>query len=209
MKPAGQSVSSAELSAWVASETGDATRPWALVAMDESMLPLVAEVERASHPHPWGEGHFRDSIAAGYWCQLLVTPSLPGDPADWDDAPRLADGRLLLAHLVAMPGYLETHLLNITTVPLHRRRGCARLLLEALHAWSRLQGAECLWLEVRASNTGARALYEAIGFRQVGRRRDYYPADGGRREDAVIMSLALVAPDPAAETSARAGEGRA
>ena len=190
MKLACQPARSAELSASVASGTGAAGRPWALVPMDDSMLPLVAEVERSSHPHPWAEGHFRDSIAAGYWCQLLVTPALPGDPADWDDAPRLADGRLLLAHLVAMPGYLETHLLDITTVPQHRRQGCARLLLEALQAWSRLQGAECLWLEVRASNAGARALYEAMGFRQVGRRRDYYPADGGR-EDAVIMSLAL------------------
>lgn len=199
MKLAGQPASSAELSAWVESGVGDGTRPWALVPMDEAMLPLVAEVERASHPHPWGEGHFRDSIAAGYWCQLLVTPALPGDPADWADAPLLPDGRLLLAHLVAMPGYLETHLLNITTVPQHRRQGCARLLLEALQAWSRLQGAECLWLEVRASNSGARALYEQVGFRQVGRRRDYYPADGGQREDAVIMSLALASPVAEAE----------
>ena len=199
MKLAGQPASSAELSAWVESGVGDGTRPWALVPMDEAMLPLVAEVERASHPHPWGEGHFRDSIAAGYWCQLLVTTSMPGDPTEWDDAPRLADGRLLLAYLVAMPGYLETHLLNITTVPQHRRQGCARLLLEALQAWSRLQGAECLWLEVRASNSGARALYEQVGFRQVGRRRDYYPADGGQREDAVIMSLALASPVAEAE----------
>jgi ribosomal-protein-alanine N-acetyltransferase len=103
-----------------------------------------------------------------------------------------------------MPGYLESHLLNITTVPQHRRQGCARLLLEALQAWSRLQGAECLWLEVRASNEGARALYEQIGFRQVGRRRDYYPADGGQREDAVIMSLGLLSPSamPEAEEAA-------
>lgn len=204
MKLAGQPASSAELSASVASGTDAAGRPWALVPMDDSTLPLVAEVERASHPHPWGEGHFRDSIAAGYWCQLLVTPPLPGDPPDWNDGPRLADGRLLLAYLVAMPGYLESHLLNITTVPQHRRQGCARLLLEALQAWSRLQGAECLWLEVRASNEGARALYEQIGFRQVGRRRDYYPADGGQREDAVIMSLGLLSPSavPEAEEAA-------
>lgn len=200
MKLASQPASSAELSAWIDSGADDASRPWALVPLDEATLPLVAEVERVSHPHPWGEGHFRDSLAAGYWCQLLVTPPLSGDPTEWQQAPRLADGRLLLAYLVAMPGYLETHLLNITTVPQHRRQGSARLLLEALQAWSRLQGAECLWLEVRASNLGARALYEQIGFLQVGRRRDYYPADGSQREDAVIMSLALAA--PAAEAQA-------
>lgn len=197
MKLAGTPASGADLSAWLAAEAAGAGRPWALVTMDESLLPLVAEVERGSHPHPWGEGHFRDSIAAGYWCQLLVTPALPGDPPAWDEAPRLADGRLLLAYLVAMPGYLETHLLNITTVPLHRRQGCARLLLEALQAWSRLQGAEFLWLEVRAGNQGARALYQDMGFDQAGLRRDYYPADGGQREDAVVMSLALLPADPA------------
>ncbi|MEN9903835.1 MAG: hypothetical protein RLZZ555_400 [Pseudomonadota bacterium] len=197
------------LPGWLTGGADAPGRAWALVGMDEATLPLVAEVERASHPHPWGEGHFRDSIGAGYWCQLLVTPPLPGDPPEWVDGPRLADGRLLLAYLVAMPGYLETHLLNITTVPRQRRQGCARLLLEALQAWSRLQGAECLWLEVRASNEGARALYEQIGFRQVGHRRDYYPADDGQREDAVIMSLELVQPDPVAEASAKAGEGAA
>lgn len=183
---------------WLDSDDAGAGRPWALLALDESTLPLVAEVERTTHDHPWGEGHFRDSIAAGYWCQLLVTPALPGDPPAWADAPRLVDGRLLLAYLVAMPGYLESHLLNITTVPLHRRQGCARLLLEALQAWSRLQGAECLWLEVRAGNQGACALYERQGFRQVGLRRGYYPAEGGQREDAVIMSLPLLSALPQA-----------
>ena len=187
---------------WLAADPAAAGRPWALLALDESTLPLVAEVERSTHDHPWGVGHFRDSIAAGYWCQLLVTPALPGDPEAWAGAPRLADSRLLLAYLVAMPGYCEAHLLNITTVPLHRRQGCARLLLEALQAWSLCQGAECLWLEVRASNEGARALYEEVGFRQVGRRRDYYPAVDGQREDAVIMSLALASPVAEAEDGA-------
>jgi ribosomal-protein-alanine N-acetyltransferase len=184
---------------WLASDDAGTGRPWALLALDEATLPLVAEVERATHAHPWGEGHFRDSIAAGYWCQLLVTPALPDDPPDWAAAPRLADGRLLLAYLVAMPGYRESHLLNITTVPLHRRQGCARLLLEALQAWSLWQGAECLWLEVRAGNQGARALYERQGFRQVGLRRGYYPAEDAQREDAVVMSLPLVSALPQAQ----------
>jgi ribosomal-protein-alanine N-acetyltransferase len=183
-----------------ASAAADPGRPWELVTLDDACLPLVVAVEAAAHSHPWGSGHFRDSIAAGYWCQLLVTPALPGDPADWKDAPRLPDGRLLLAYLVAMPGYRETHLLNITTVPRHRRQGCARLLLGALQVWSRWQEAECLWLEVRASNLGARALYEGLGFVQVGRRRDYYPAAEGQREDAIIMSLTL----PASEAEDRA-----
>jgi len=176
---------------WLASDAGDPGRSWALRPMDESVLALVASVEQTAHPHPWNERHFRDSIASGYWAQLLVTEPQPDDPPAWADAPRLSDGWLLLGYLVAMPGVNETHLLDITTVPLHQRQGCARLLLGALTAWSRLQQAEWLWLEVRASNQAARALYESLGFRQVGRRRDYYPDQGTRREDAIVMSLAL------------------
>ena len=53
-----------------------------------------------------------------------------------------------------------------------------------------LGGREC-FLEVRASNQSAYRLYERFGFNEVGRRRDYYPAVGGR-EDALVMACTLV-----------------
>lgn len=169
-------------------------RAWSLVPMDVDGVSLVTEVEKTAHGHPWSMRHFEDSVRAGHWARLLVTPPDPdGDPASWSRAPRLPDGRFLLGYLVAMRGVDEVHLLNITTVPMHRRQGCARLMLAALSAWSRLQGVRWLWLEVRASNASARSLYERTGFVQVGLRRDYYPDGGSRREDAVVMSLDLEA----------------
>ena len=51
-------------------------------------------------------------------------------------------------------------------------------------------GREC-FLEVRASNQSAYRLYERYGFNEVGRRRDYYPAVGGR-EDALVMACTLL-----------------
>jgi len=48
-----------------------------------------------------------------------------------------------------------------------------------------------LWLEVRVSNQRALQIYETHGYRRVGQRKGYYPADNGQREDAVVMSLAL------------------
>jgi ribosomal-protein-alanine N-acetyltransferase len=66
-----------------------------------------------------------------------------------------------------------------------------RLLLDALCLWSRGQGAEWLWLEVRISNTRARQIYEHCGFQHVGTRRNYYPLSAFAREDAIVMSLAL------------------
>ncbi|HEX7385283.1 MAG TPA: ribosomal-protein-alanine N-acetyltransferase, partial [Burkholderiaceae bacterium] len=51
--------------------------------------------------------------------------------------------------------------------------------------------ARTLWLEVRASKLRAQAIYRRYGFVQVGLRRSYYPAPRNRREDALVMSLAL------------------
>ena len=88
-------------------------------------------------------------------------------------------------------GGTELHLLNLTVAPAFQRQGWAPLLLEALCGWSRGQGAQWLWLEVRASNARALEVYERQGFRRVGLRKGYYPAHGGRREDAIVMSLRL------------------
>ncbi|WP_382328630.1 ribosomal protein S18-alanine N-acetyltransferase [Hydrogenophaga sp. UC242_50] len=92
-----------------------------------------------------------------------------------------------------MPGVDEVHLLNITVAPAHQRQGWARFMLDALVLWSRGQQAQWLWLEVRQSNEAARRLYERYGFSQVGLRKGYYPDGHLRREDAIVMSLNLMA----------------
>jgi ribosomal-protein-alanine N-acetyltransferase len=152
-------------------------------------LDAVCEVEKSAYTHPWTHKHFADSLASGYPAVMLLGEALPGEGVH----PRRADGRVLLGYLVAMPGVDEVHLLNITVAPVHQRQGWARFMLDALALWSRSQGAQWLWLEVRASNAPARALYEGYGFQQVGMRRGYYPASHFQREDAVVMSLNLVA----------------
>jgi ribosomal-protein-alanine N-acetyltransferase len=55
---------------------------------------------------------------------------------------------------------------------------------------ARLRGAQTLFLEVRRTNTVARALYRSFGFEEIGIRRDYYPAARGR-EDARVLALDL------------------
>lgn len=163
----------------------------AFVGMDESVLPLVAEVEKTAYAHPWNPRHFRDSLAAGHQMQMLVcTPSGPDAPA----APALPDGRWLLGYFVAMKVLDEVHLLNITTVPRHQRQGWAQWMLQALALWARQQDCQTLWLEVRDSNTPARNLYRKLGFTEVGRRRGYYPVGHGELEDALVMKLELEPP---------------
>ncbi len=52
-------------------------------------------------------------------------------------------------------------------------------------------GAESVLLEVRPSNARALAVYERFGFAEIGRRKGYYPAHEGKREDAIVMRLAV------------------
>lgn len=149
-------------------------------AMTPAWLDAVVRVEQNAYEHPWTQGNFSDSLKAGYQAQLLTGGSAPGAE--------------LLGYFVAMKGVDEVHLLNITVVATHQRRGWARVMLDALAIWARGQGAQWLWLEVRVSNTRAKAIYERYGFRVVGLRRNYYPAGGNglpSREDAVVMSFAL------------------
>lgn len=167
---------------------------WRLQAMQPQDLAQVAEVEKTAYAHPWPLRHFEGSLAQGHWMQMLVLPAHASDPASWAHAPALPDGHWLLGYAVAMTGVDEVHLLNITTVPAHRRRGWARTLMGAFLDWARAQRAANAWLEVRQSNHAAQALYEQLGFNTVGMRRGYYPDTGGQREDARVMCLALGTP---------------
>ena len=86
----------------------------------------------------------------------------------------------------------EAEILTLAVHPGQRRQGIARKLLTEAAALAAAHGATALFLEVALRNAGARALYEAAGFTQVGRRRRYY-ADG---DDALVMRRSL-SPAPA------------
>lgn len=141
--------------------------------MTEARLDQVLQIELGSYDHPWTRGNFADSLRSGYEAQLLCAPDR------------------ILGYFVAMKGVDEVHLLNITVAPRDRGQGWGRLMLDALALWSRQQGAQWLWLEVRVSNVRAQAIYDRSGYRRVGERKNYYPSSDGVREDAIVMSLKL------------------
>ena len=140
--------------------------------MTESRLDAVVAIERRAYTHPWTRGNFADSLRSGYHAQMLVA------------------GDTVLGYYVAMLGVDEVHLLNITVDPACQGQGWGRIMLDALALWARAQGAQWLWLEVRTSNTRAQQVYDRYGYRRVGERRNYYPAEHGR-EDAIVMSYRL------------------
>lgn len=127
-----------------------------LEPMTPERLPAVLAVEQSVYSHPWTRGNFTDTLAAGHHALCL----LGGDE--------------LIGYFVAMRGFEEVHLLNITVAPAHQRQGWALVLLDALVLWSRAQ-----------------QIYLKRGFARVGLRKAYYPAGHGLREDAVVMNLRL------------------
>ncbi|MEO7055518.1 MAG: ribosomal protein S18-alanine N-acetyltransferase [Caldimonas sp.] len=148
-------------------------RPMTVDSLDGVMV-LETEV----YPFPWTRGNFVDSLASGYTAWTLERAS--GE---------------LIGYCVALAGAGEMHLLNITVVPESRRCGHARRMLDELAQVCHETRAERLWLEVRESNGHARAAYLRLGFREVGLRKDYYPAPASRREHAVVMTLDIATND--------------
>ena len=138
----------------------------------------VQAIEASAYSFPWTRGNFIDSLAAGYHAEVLECDEV------------------LVGYFVAMAGVDELHLLNVTVAPAHQGRGYGSLLLDVVNQLGVGLGLPRLLLEVRRSNERARALYQRRGFIAVGLRRGYYPA-AQEREDAVVMSLHLVAPPEA------------
>lgn len=144
-----------------------------LQAMSSADLDAVMAIETQAYEFPWTRGNFASSLASGYLGECLFDAS---------------NGRLL-AYYVAMLGFEEMHLLNLTVTPPDQGRGYGRALLQMLYIRCQQQAARKLWLEVRVSNPRAQRLYESFGFEAVGTRRGYYPAgpELGGREDAIVM----------------------
>ena len=140
--------------------------------MTEADIEAVLKIEYAAFSHPWTRGIFLDSLKS-YDCWVMF------------------DGQQQVGHGVINVIIDEAHLLNITIKPESQGRGFGLLLLERLMQRAmELRAGEC-FLEVRASNQSAYRLYERYGFNEIGRRRDYYPAVGGR-EDALVMACTLI-----------------
>ncbi len=64
-------------------------------------------------------------------------------------------------------------------------------MMKHLMQAAREHGADMMLLEVRPSNKVAVRLYHQLGFNEIGRRKDYYPAAGGQREDALVLARML------------------
>lgn len=144
--------------------------------MTESDLDVVMAIESVIYTHPWTRGNFADALAAGNHCLVL----------EWHG--------VMVGYAVLAAGAGEAHLLNLSIAAAWQRRGLGRALLHHVIDAARGLDVTTMFLEVRVSNAAARALYAAEGFREIGIRRAYYPAHGGR-EDAIVLEFRVKSQD--------------
>jgi ribosomal-protein-alanine N-acetyltransferase len=139
--------------------------------MMRSDLAQVMHIEQQNYAFPWQHDIFEDCLRVGYSCWVCE-----------------AMGQILAYGLLSMAAG-EAHILNISVAPAEQKQGIGRKML--LHLIDVARGkADTVFLEVRPSNRYAIALYENIGFNEIGIRKNYYPATDGR-EDALMMALQL------------------
>ena len=115
------------------------------------------------------------------WSEKSVASELTNPLALWLVA---LEGDRVAGYVGSQSVMGESDMMNVAVHPDYRRRGIAEQLCLGLVEALKEKGNHCLTLEVRASNEPAKALYEKLGFVQVGLRKNYYR---NPREDACIL----------------------
>ena len=135
--------------------------------MKSSHVAQIAQLEKICFSDPWSE----NSIAS----------ELENKLAFWLVA---VEGETVAGYIGSQTVVGETDMMNVAVHPDFRRRGIAEALISTLIDNLKQMESHCLTLEVRASNGPAIALYEKLGFSEIGRRKNYYR---NPREDALIL----------------------
>jgi ribosomal-protein-alanine N-acetyltransferase len=129
-------------------------------------VPAIHAIEQGVFSDPWSTQDFRDCVTSD---ALFLVADVGGE---------------IGGYVVALDAVDEGEILNLAVAPSGRRNGLGRALVEAMLRLLEERDVRHVYLEVRESNAPARTLYTAEGFREVGRRKQYY-----RRpvEDAIVL----------------------
>ena len=142
-----------------------------ILPMNKTHVSAVAELEKLCFSAPWSERSIASELQNEYSLWLVEE----------------RDG-VAVAYVGSQSCPPEADVMNVAVAPEFRRQGVGEGLMVALMDALRAKGMESLTLEVRASNSPAIALYDRLGFTEVGRRPNYYTDP---REDALIMRKEL------------------
>jgi len=145
-------------------------------AMQIEDVPSVYAIEKQGYDFPWSVNLFEQAVKSTKYCAVI-------------EEQNEILGYGILSYVVG-----EAELLNLCIAPAYQGKGLARKLLENLIDHATLQDNHEMYLEVRVTNAPAIALYEGIGFNEIGRRKNYYSTKNGK-EDAILMALPLMQDD--------------
>lgn len=141
----------------------------------------MTAIEARQHLVPWSAASFADVLHQG-WHNVVLKDA----------------HQAVLGYYIAMTAGDDEELLTITVHPDQVGLGHGKTLMQHLIQSATQRGAARIFLEVRASNHRAIGLYEQLGFKMSGMRKNYYripanPRSGSpaRLEDACLMCLSL------------------
>ena len=138
-----------------------------IVPMEHHHVMQVAALEKQCFSDPWSENSVASELNNPLSLWLVAVDD--GNVAGYVGSQTVMD---------------ETDMMNIAVDKGYRRQGIAQMLVEALVERLKKMDSRCLTLEVRISNAPAIALYEKLGFAQIGKRPNYYR---NPKEDALIL----------------------
>ncbi|MBR5649177.1 ribosomal protein S18-alanine N-acetyltransferase [Pseudobutyrivibrio sp.] len=134
-------------------------------------LNTIVEIENASMSSPWTLDSYKEALDSDHAFIMVA------------DEAGVCVG-FAVFYLTAP----ESELPDIVVSESYRGRGIGKLLLDASLRELSLRGVDTVFLEVRVSNERARALYEKMGFEEIGRRKYFY---SDPIEDAICMRLEI------------------
>ena len=138
-----------------------------IIPMNESHVAQVAALEKQCFSDPWSENSVASELENPLSLWLIAEEN--GAVCGYVGSQTVLD---------------ETDMMNIAVHPDCRRKGIAAALITELVSRLKARGSRVLRLEVRESNFSAIALYKAMGFTQLGLRKNYYR---NPKENALIL----------------------
>ena len=137
-------------------------------------LAEVIKIESACQVAPWSEDVFKRCLEAGITGWMIEIDK------------RIVGFILIILQLD------EVHILNFCVHPDYQRLGHGEQLLSYMLQYFKHPINKLVYLEVRRSNQHAIKLYEKVGFKKIGERKDYYSLLD-QREDALVFAMHLIA----------------
>ncbi|MEP6991924.1 MAG: ribosomal protein S18-alanine N-acetyltransferase [bacterium] len=145
-------------------------------------LDGILGIERDSFADPWSRESFEAVLGLDRMFVLVA------EHADGDEREGGSRGRRIVGFVVSLLLLDEAEIADLAVAPAARRCGVGGRLLERMIAEVAREGVRTLFLEVRESNSAARALYASQSFLPVGRRLRYYRHPV---EDALLLRREL------------------